>query len=603
MKKYKNRQEVPDKYKWDLTEFFASEKEFEKSFKDCQEKIESLKKYVGCTKNAFKLYEYLEEETKTISLWESLYGYASLINDEKLGVSKNLERKNKTENLYASLETVLSFFAPELLKLNKEDYKKLFKDNKKLLEYKFALDIIYREKDHILSESEEKIVAELTTSMNNFAETSATLLNREHNYGKIKLEDGTIEEIATNNFRSLMRNKNRTIRKKVYKSFNKVLDQYGTTSANLLNAFVNMNNSVAKIRKYESSWQEKLYSINMLAGVFETLVNAVENNLEGLQKYIKLKKRALKLDKIYKYDLNLDMASNNREYSIEEAQEIVRKSLTPLGKEYLEKYDKIITNRYIDYCQYKGKFNGGYALITATKDPRILMNFTGDMESISTIAHESGHNVQQQFINENNPLQYREISLLVAEVASLTNECLLSKYILDNSTDNQEKKIGLENIIDVIVSNLYGAVREGKIEEEMYEEVLNGGMITQEYMDNKTLESLKKYYGNAVVIDENAKNSWITRTHYYMHFYLYNYAICISAAINVADRILAGDQEMLANYKKFLSLGADVWPLDAFKVLGVNLEDEKTYENAIKYFEKLIDKYNKILDVEEKSNE
>lgn len=603
MEKYKNRGEVPEKYKWDLSDFFENEDDFENNFKKCQKDIELLKKYVGCTKDAKKLYEYLELEINTVSLWEDLYVYAYLINDQELGISKNLERKNRTEILNAELNLNTSFFAPELLNLKKEEYGKLFKDNNKLLDYKIMLDAIYREKEHVLNENEEKIISELVNSMNHFEDISSTLLNGEHYYGKIKLDDGSYEEIATNNYRKLMRNKNVKIRKKVYNSFNKVIDQYSTTSASLLNSYVSMNNSVAKIRKYNSSWDEKLFGMNMNDHVYNALVSTVENNLKYLHKYYLIKRKSLGLSKLHMYDLYLEMSKDEGDYSIEEAQSLIRESLKYLGEDYIEKYDKVINNRYIDYCQYKGKCSGGYSFSTLTKDSRILMSYNNNIDSISTIAHEAGHNIHHQYVSLNNALQYRTPVPVVTEVASLTNECLLSNYLLNYSNDLNEKKVGLENIISVIESNLFGAVREGKIEQDMYEHILAGGVITKDYMDTITLESLKKYYGSKVILDNNAKNSWVTRSHYYMNFYLYSYAISICVAINVADKIINGDKMMLDNYKKFLSLGSDVWPIDAFKVLGINLEDKQVYEDAIKYFDHLIDEYNKLLEVEEKSNE
>ena len=596
MKIYNNRNEVPEKYKWNLTDFFESEEEFNRKLEECKENIFKLKDYVGCTKSAEKLYEFLELEINTIALWEDLYVYSYLINDQQLGVKESLERKNKTEILNAELENNISFFAPELLKLSELEYEELFVKNIKLLEHKKNLDRYYREKEHILNENEEKIVSELVNSLNHYDDISSNLLNNEHNYGKIKLDDGTEAIIATTNYRKLLRNKNKKIRKKVYNLFNKTLSQYATTSASLLNSYVNMNNSIAKIRHYENSWLEKLFNLNLSNKVFESLIGAVEENLNSLHKFYTLKAKVLNQRKLNVYDLNLEISKSDKEYSIEDAQNIVRNSLLPLGEKYLEKFDKIIENRYIDYCQYKGKCSGGYSFSTLTKPSRILMSFNGIMDSISTIAHEAGHNVHHQLVNENNPMQYRSPSSLVSEVASLTNECLLSNYILNNSDDINEKKIGLENIMGVIVSNLYGAVREGKIEQEMYQSVFNGDMITKEFMDQKTLDSLKLYYGPKVLVDDNAKNGWITRSHYYMHFYLFSYAICISVAINVANEISNGNNDMLDKYYKFLSLGSDVWPIEAFKVLDVDLEDKQVYINATKYLDDLVNEYNKFLD-------
>lgn len=598
MQKYNSRNEVPNEYKWDLTSFFKDNKEFEDSYNKTIKLAESLKEYVGCTVDSKKLYEFLKKQTEAIALWEDLYVYSYLINDQELGIAENISRKNKTEQLNTIIVSNTSFFAPELLKLHKEEYDKLFIENEKLNEYKAQLDKIYKDKDHILTDSEEKIITELINAMNHYDDLSSNLLNREHDYGKIKLEDGTYTVIASNNYRSLMKNKDVNIRKKVYNSYNKKIDQYSTTNALLLNSYINMNDTVAKIHHYKDSWDQKLFDLNLSNNVFKSLVESTENNLNTLHKYYKLKSDVLGIAPLHMYDLSLDIAKTNKEYTIPEAQKIIRASLAPLGEEYLTKYDKIIKNRYIDYCQYKGKYSGGYSFAAMMQDSRILMNFNNNLESVSTIAHEAGHNVHHQFVNEYNNIQYRDTPGITAEVVSLTNELLLSDYLVNNGKTKEERLAGLSNILGVIVSNLFGAVREGKLEQDMYKRVHKGGTITKEFMDRITRKSIKQYYGENVKLDKYSKNSWVSRSHYYMHFYLYSYAICISVALNVASKILNGDEQMLNNYYEFMKCGSDMWPSEVFKVLGVNLEDKKVYEYAINYFDALIDKYYEIYNQE-----
>ena len=598
MQKYNNRSEVPEEFKWDLTPFFKNEEEFNATLKDCSKLIDELKGYVGCTKDADKLYEFLNKQVEAMALWEDLYVYSYLINDQELGISENLVRKNKTEKLEMELMQNSSFFAPELLKLSKEDYEKLFVSNHKLEEFRADLDKTYREKEHILTENEEKIVAELTTAMNHYDDMSSNLLNSQHNYGKVKLEDGSVATIATNNYRSLMRNKNRDIRKKVYNLFNKKLSEYSQTNASLLNSYVSMNEAIAKIRKYKSSWDAKLFHLNLSDKVFKTLVKTTEDNYKVVNRYYDLKRRALGLDILNRYDVSLEMAKSDKEYTIPEAQQLVREAIKPLGQEYLTKYDKVINNRYVDYCQYKGKCSGGYSFSTMKQDSRILMSFNYNLDSVSTLAHEAGHNVHHQFVNSVNPLQYRFPSSIVCEVVSLTNECLLSSYLAEHGATKEEKLAGIANILGVITSNLFDAVREGKLEQDIYKEVLKNGMVTKDFLDKKSKSSLKKLYGSAVKCDKYATNSWVTRSHYYMNFYLYSYAICISVATNVAKRILEGDKAMLDNYYNFMKLGSDKWPMEAFAVLGVDLESPEVYQNAIDYFEELIDKYEQVSGLE-----
>ncbi len=594
MQKYNSRNEVPEKYKWDLTPFFKDEKEFNEVYDKTTKLTLELKEYVGCTNDSNRLYEFLVKETEAVALWEDLYVYSYLVNDQELGNSESIARKSKTEQLEAVLMENISFFAPELLKLDKEAYDKLFVDNVKLLEYKADLDRTYREKEHILTPNEEVIVSKLVSAMNHYDDMSSNLLNGQHDYGKVKLNDGEVVTIATNNYRFLMKNKDVNVRKKVYKLFNKRIEQYSHSNALFLSSYISMNDKIAEIRHYKDSWYHKLFDWNLNDKVFKTLVNTTEDNLNVLHKYYDLKRRVLGLPILNRYDLSLEMTQNDKEYSIEEAQDLVRQSIKPLGNEYASKYEKIIDNRYIDYCQYKGKCSGGYSFSTMLNDSRILLSYNGNLDSVSTIAHESGHNVHHQFVNENNPLQYRSPSSIVAEVVSLTNECLLSSYLANNGKTKEEKLSGVANVLGVIANNLFDAVREGKMEQEMYKEVRKNNSLTKDFLDKKSRSSLKKYYGPAVKCDKYASNSWVTRSHYYMHFYLYSYAICISVATNVASKILGGDKVMLDNYYKFMKLGSDKWPSEAFEVLGVDLESPEVYQNAINYFDSLIDKYDEI---------
>lgn len=592
MEKYNSRNEVPEDYKWDLTDFFKDEKEYNSEFKIAEKLVNELEKYKGCTKNSEKLYEFITKNLETETLIVNLYVYAALINDQELGKSQSISRLNKIENLYSNLISTISFFEPELLTLDKKEYEKLF-ENKKLEEFKFMLDLIYRDKEHILSENEEKIINELNNAMNNFENMSSEMLNSEHDYGTINI-DGKEEQIRQTNLRRFLKNKDENIRKEVYNKFKKVLNQYSVSSASFLNSYVKSNNTEAKLRHFKSAWDAKLFSYNMKQKAYDALVSSVEDNVNVLQKYYKLIKKQLGLKKLHQYDLDLDITNLDKKYSIEDSIKIIRESLQPLGDEYLKCFDKIIDNHYIDFCEYKGKCSGGYSASTGDHDSRILMSFNEDLTSVSTIIHECGHNIHHQFVKKNNKIQYRDVAIILAEVASLTNECLLSNYLINNGKTKEEKLSGIENLLRTISSNLFGAVREAKMENDFNEYSLNDNTLTNEYLNELTLNSYKKYYGKEVELNEYSGLSWITRTHYYNNYYLYDYAFCISVAIYVSNKILNNEEDMLNKYIKFLSTGSDLWPKDVFKILGIDLEDKKVYEEAIKYFEELINKYEEI---------
>jgi len=369
MKKYNSRSEVEEKYKWDLSEYFKSEEEFEKCFKDMENNIDTISDYIGCTKDSDKLYEYLEKVIGMSINILNLYGYAQLVNDQELGNSKSVERLNKTISLHTKFNSVNSFFDPELLTLSKDEYTALFNNNK-LDKYRFYLDEVYRNKDHILNAKEELIVNELTNSMNHFEEIFSTLLNSEHKYGTVKI-NGEEVEILNNNYSYLMKNKDRQIRHEVYEKLFNIIDQYSNTNAGLLNGYVSMSETVAKLHNFKNAWEEKLFSYNIGDKVYKSLVKATEDNLESLYKYYRLRKEVLGVKDLYPYDLLVELSDSNREYSIEDAWNLATNAIKVLGDDYVSKFRKIIDNRNIDYCQYSGKCSGGYNLATYNKDSRI----------------------------------------------------------------------------------------------------------------------------------------------------------------------------------------------------------------------------------------
>lgn len=593
MKKYKNRNEVEDKYKWDLTDFYKDENDFFNSFKNAQALVNDIKKYVGCTKDNKKLVEFIDKDVNLSCILLNLNAYTYLKNDEVLGISKNIKNKAMVEDLFNDYIIATSFFNPELLELSKEEYNNLF-NNKDLVKYKELLDKIYRAKDHILPKDKEDIITSLENGLNHFEDISSTMLNSEHDYGSV-LIDGIDEKIAPTNLRRLLKNSDREIRKEVRKKYNEVLLRYGETQAALLNGFVKSSIINSKLHNYKNSWDSKLFRLNMPNEAYEALKNTVFNNLDVLQRYFRLFKKAVKLDKLYQYDLAIDPFNNKKEYSIEDAIDISLKAIKPLGNDYSKLFKRIFDNHYVDFCQYPSKCSGGYSLNTMDKDSRILMSYNYDLESISTLIHEGGHNVHHQIISLNNPVYYRDIPTLMAEVASLTNECLLSDYIYKNAKDKDEKIEGLHNIISVIVSNLFGAVREAKMEQDFYQYVNNNNTITKDYMDNLTYESLKKFYGDTVELDEYSKPSWERRSHYFMDFYLYNYAFCISIASYISSEILSGNKEILDKYFDYLKTGDNVYPIDAFKKIDIDIKDTKVYQKAIDYFNSLLDRFEDLI--------
>lgn len=592
MNKYKTRNDVPLKYRWDLTDIFKNIDDFNKSIDEVKEEIKKIDGYVGCTKNSDKLFEFLEFDSELSKKIVNLQVYAMTINDQDLNESFGSELVGKTDSLTTEYHAKVSFFSPELLSLNKDDYNDLFK-NEKLIKYKNALDDIYRYKEHVLNKEEEELSSRLTSTLGSYEQLSSTLLNSCNDYGTVTMPDGSIEELMNTNYRRIMKKLPRDKRKEVYEQFNKVKDRYANISAGLLDDYVKTNISLSKIHKYESTWDEKLFDLELSNKVFDSMIDSALETKDILKKYYDLKSKVLKIDKCAPWDAPIELYETDKEYTIEEACDLVLKALEPLGEDYIKHFKNVIDNRCIDFCQYKGKRSGGYCVSSpGVKNSKILMSFNYDLQSVSTIAHESGHNVHHQYLYENNFSEYSIVPYVVSEVASLTNEFLLSNYLINNGS-REEALSGISNILAVFNSNFYGGILDGNFEREFYKYVENGGTLTKDFLYDLCAKNLLKFYP-VEIESEYQKGSWISISHFYMFYYLFSYSICVSVASYVSKEILSGNKEMLDKYISFLKTGSDYSVSDIYKVLGVDLENKNIYLDAIDNFSSLIDKFDEI---------
>lgn len=593
MNKYETRNDVPLKYKWDLKDLFKDIDDFNKTFEEVKNKIKLIDNYNGCTKDSDKLYEYLNFDSDLLFKLMNLEIYAMLTNDQDLNDPLGEELVGMTTTIASEYGAKSSFFSPELLKLDKEEYNNLFNNNN-LLKYKKMLDQIYRYKKHTLTKEEENQAIKLTSMSNNYSQMSSTLLNSCNDYGEVVMPDGSKEVLMTTNYRRIMKKLPRDKRKEVYEQYNKVKDRYSQISAGLLDSYVKTNVALSKIHNYSSTWDEKLFELELSNKVFDSLISSALESKDVLKKYFDLKSKVLKIDKCTPWDAPIELYESDKEYTIEEACDLVEKSLYPLGEDYINHFKHVIEDNCVDFCQYKGKCSGGYNVSSNTvKNSKILMSFNNDLVSISTLAHEAGHHVHHQYLFENNDEIYRESSTVVGEVASLTNEFLLSNYLLKNG-NKEEALSGLSNILLVFENNFYGGVQEGNFEQEFYKYVEEGGTLTKDYLYNLNEKSLLKFYPFDQLESEYEKGTWITRSHYYMFYYLFSYAICVSVASYVSGKILSNDKDMLDKYIKFLKAGSENSISDIFKILDIDLEDKSVYMNAISNFDLLLDEFNKL---------
>ncbi len=594
MLEYKKRADVPLKYQMQLTDYFKDDQEWEQVFQKTQEKVKEVVKFQQQSISGKMVEDFLKWNIEVSNTVMDLYVYAYLSHDVQLEVDKYITMKNKILALNTTLESETAFFEPKLLKLEPAEFANLFQENPSLEQYRVLLTDIYELKGHILSENEEKLISYLTETYEIPENISSSLINSEHNYGVIRLEDGKRIQIAANNLRYLKQNPHREIRKNAYNKFGKVIAQYQNTESNLLNQYIKNNVNLAHIRHYNSSWEAKLASIHITDAVFENLKKAAKKGKKSWQNYFALIKENLGLDSLTNYDTLVDWTDYHQTYTIEEAEDLIKEALQILGSDYEEKLAKIFACHYIDYCQYKGKVSGGYSFATNTHDSRIILSFNGNFDDVLTVAHECGHNVHHQYVKENNPSWYCDTSSFVAEVASLTNEFLVNSYLAQNGHTKMERLQGIEHTLKTFQNNFFDAIMEAEMEQMMYAYVESGNTITAPYLNNLVKETKKEYLGNCIKHDRYESLSWVTRSHYYMHFYLYSYALCVSVAAIVARKILNNEPGFLEKYKQFLSCGSNMYPEEIYQTLGIDLQNPEVFEGAVQFFDSQIEEYKKI---------
>lgn len=588
---YNNRNEIENDYKWDLTSYYKTAKDWEKDYLKIKTEYSKIKEYKNkVTKSANMLYQTLEEYFAYDARLAKLYVYANLKHDEDLENSENALMLSKIHKTYTDFISLSSFIEPEIIKTETSKIKKML-NTQKLSKYRFYIENMLRTKEHTLSATEEELITKLTSTNSAFRNVNNTLLNSVLDYGTIN-DNGTTTKITNSSYRIIMQSKDRNTRKKAYEILTTTNQKFKTIFAENLISSMKNESTMANIRKFNSSLEAELDSSNIPKDVVTSLYNVVHKRLNIYQKYLRLIKTSLGLEKLASYDLSAQILTDEMSFSVEDAQYLVTESTKIYGKEYADIISKAFNENWIDYCSYKGKSSGGYCTSCYNAHPVILLNFFGKFTDVSTIAHELGHAVHYYLSQKNNDKHNYDNDIFVAEVASLTNELILSYFIKENSRNKKLKLIAIYNMIELIQNNLFDACLEGELENKAYEMLDKNEIIGEEFLTNTIKEIKEKYYGKEVELDELSSYSWIRREHYFYPFYLYKYATGVVAAITVATKIIKNEDDMQQKYIKFLKSGDTNYPVELLKNIGIDMTKEDVYDNAISFFSDLIDEFN-----------
>lgn len=444
----------------------------------------------------------------------------------------------------------------------------------------------------MLSSSEEKLIAKLTSTNHTFKNVNMTLLNSTLNYGEVKSEKET-RKITNSNYHIIMESTDRNIRRDAYEKLTSKIAEFKNIFAENLVSNMKNTSSMAEIRKFPSTLDSLLFSSNIPNSVVDSLYKVINKNLNVYQKYLKLIKNSLGLKELAYYDLNAQILTDEMSFSIEDAQYLIGEATKIYGEEYHDIIEKAFNEKWVDYCSYKGKASGAYCTSCYGAHPVVLTNFFGKFGDVSALAHELGHAVNFYLSQQANNKHDYNNDIFVAEVASLTNEIILSNYVIEHSRNKNLKLIALYNLINLIQNNLFDACLEGELENKAYTLIDNGETIDAEYLSSTIYDIRSKYYKDVVNLDDKSKYSWIRREHYFYPFYLFKYATGVSAAIMIATKIINNEDDMKNKYISFLKMGDTDYPVELLKKIGIDMTKEEVYENAVNFFSNLIDEFDK----------
>lgn len=599
MTEIKDRSMIETKDKWDLSLIYKTQKDFENELEITKNLIlEYRKKYENHTMdNANIFYNSIIDSLEISRKLDKLYVYASMKSDEDVSNNDNQELKNKVINLYDLATANMFFVDTELLKEDYAKIEKFYQDEPKLLEHEVNIKDTFRYKKHTLSDIEEKLLSNISKAFGNDEQTYGYLTDSDMTFGTIKNEDNKEVELTDTNYSIYIKSKDRRVRKEAFDALYNHYKQFKNTITSTFDGSIKQSVSIAKLRKYNSAFEASLFKDEISIDVYNTLVNTIHENLNIFHKYYDLKKKVLNLDEFHLYDVYVEMVKDyDKKYSFDEAKQIVINALSVLGNDYIETFKKAFDEKWIDIYPNKNKRGGAYSGGSYDTKPYILLNYQGTLNDVSTLAHEGGHSMHSYYTRTNQPIQYGDYPIFVAEVASTVNEILLAKYMLKNSTSKEEKSVILNQLLELFKGTIYRQVMFSEFEKYAYDLVENDDVITSDKLCDKYYQLNKLYFGDNVVVDDLIRYEWEKVPHFYYNFYVYKYATGISAACKIVDGILNNEKDALDNYLNMLKSGSRQNPLDTLKIAGVDMTDKEVYESAIKMFDETIEEFKTLIE-------
>lgn len=594
MAELKDRSEMDPRYQWDLTSLYADDAAWEKDLASLEDACSAVTAFQGKLKDAKAIRGYYDAETAFERKLGNIYTYAMLRHDENTAANNAQVLLAKASTAYAQYASRLSFAEPEILALPEETLKALV-DDPLLAPYRFLLQQLLDEKPHVLSAENEALLASFSEVLGNPAQTASSLMDADLLFDSAKDRDGTLHPVNESNYILLEQSQDRVLRKNAFTSFYKGYRQHINTFASTYTGAVKAAVTEASVRHYGSSREMAMAAEHIPVSVYDNLVSTVRKHLPAMYRYVALRKKILGVPELHYYDVYAPLVKgSSHTWTYDEAKEMVLSALSPLGKDYTDVVKNAFDSRWIDVYPNKNKRGGAYSSGTYDSNPFILMSYTGDYESVSTIAHEMGHSMHTYLAKNAQPPQYSDYTLFVAEVASTVNENLLVEKLLRETDDPKEKLFLLNQYLEGYKGTVYRQTMFAEFEQKAHALAESGGALTPASLSDIYKKLIADYFGPDLVIDDEVQYEWARIPHFYRPFYVYKYATSYSAAIAIEEKIQTEGEKEVKPYLEFLSMGGSDYPLNELRHAGVDLGTPEPVDLALAKFERILDEAEKI---------
>ncbi|KRL03008.1 oligoendopeptidase F [Liquorilactobacillus capillatus] len=592
--KLPTRDEVPQELTWDLKSIFKSNEEFEKEFKLVTAQLDEVKKYSGSlAKGAKTFLAALKAVLKLERRAEKVFVYANLKNDQDTSNKYYQGLLSRTRQLGAKVGASVSWFEPELLALPAKKLAQYFMQDTELEAYQHLISKITSQREHFLSIKEEELLAGAADLFATPENIFGILNNSDLEFPEVRDAQHNLIKLSHGNYGKLLESSQRDVREMAFKGMYRTYQQFQNTFALALSSHVHTHNYLAQKRSYPDARSAALARNNIPVSVYETLVQRVNHHLTLLHRYVALRKKLLKISEVHMYDLYTPITKlPARTYGYQESQAIILKALRGLGADYIAKVKEAFENRWIDVVENKGKRSGAYSSGMYDTAPFILLNWQDNLESLYTLVHEMGHSMHTYASNTNQEYQNSDYSIFVAEIASTTNENLLTQYLLDQTTDPYFKAYILNHYLDGFKGTVFRQTQFAEFEQWLHVQDAQQQPLTAKEMNDFYLSLNERYYGADIFNDPEIAYEWERIPHFYYDFYVYQYATGFAAASALAQKILTKGPE---DYLNFLRAGSSAFPIEIVKKAGVDMTKAAYLDDAFALFAKRLDELEQII--------